>query len=182
MIRRFTRCALPLLALAAVGSARAESCGDTSFAGLAASACFGSFANNINGASSETSYLASVLGGTWTVVGSSDSSGFGPFSSQPAGSTGVTLDFDSALSGRFVIGIKAANQYSYYYFEASTPVTSLSVDSTAGIALNKKGIAQDVSHVVLYSGGALAPVPEPAGWALFAAGLGVMAVIARRRT
>ena len=134
---------------------------DTSFSGVAASACIGSLPNNINGATAETDFLATTFGGSWSFVGSTDSTGFGPFSSNPSGATSGTLNFDSAVSGRIVIGLKAANQHSFYYFDLAAPVTSLSFDTTAGIATNVRGNAQNLSHAILYAGSPL-PVPEPA--------------------
>lgn len=180
MLKSLARFSLPLLALLAMNGARAEDCGDTSFAGVAASACVGARPNNINGATAETDFLATTFGGNWTFVGSTDSTGFGPFSSNPSGATSGTLNFDSAVSGRIVIGLKAANQHSFYYFDLAAPVTSLSFDTTAGIATNVRGKAQNLSHAILYAGSPL-PVPEPASWALLAAGLGVIGAIARRR-
>lgn len=180
MLKSLARFSLPLLALLAMSGARAEDCADTSFSGVAASACIGSLPNNINGATAETDFLATTFGGSWSFVGSTDSTGFGPFSSNPSGATSGTLNFDSAVSGRIVIGLKAANQHSFYYFDLAAPVTSLSFDTTAGIATNVRGNAQNLSHAILYAGSPL-PVPEPASWALLAAGLGVIGAIARRR-
>jgi hypothetical protein len=180
MLKSLARFSLPLLALLAMNGAHAEDCADTSFSGVAASACIGSLPNNINGATAETDFLATTFGGSWSFVGSTDSTGFGPFSSNPSGATSGTLNFDSAVSGRIVIGLKAANQHSFYYFDLAAPVTSLSFDTTAGIATNVRGNAQNLSHAILYAGSPL-PVPEPASWALLAAGLGVIGAIARRR-
>lgn len=163
--------------LFAMGTAHAESCGDTSWSSLAASGCSGSFVGNLNGSTTETDFLASLLGGAWTFAGSTSDAGDGPFASDPGSVTGGTLTFDSPLSGRFVIGLKAAHNYSYFYFDALTPVSSLSFDTTAGIATNAKGMAQELSHATLYT----AAVPEPETWALMALGLGVVFAGARRR-
>lgn len=171
--------ALSLLFLAATASlpAFAESCGDTTFSALGASACRGSFVGNINGSAAELSYLDSQWSNTFTYLGKSDDAGSGPFTSKETGTTNVTLTFDQAISGTFVIGLKAAHNYSYYLFNAATPVSSLTFSSTAGIALNNRDSAQGLSHASLY----VAAVPEPESYALMIAGLGLMGVVARRR-
>lgn len=158
----------------------AENCADTTFTVLAATSCAGSFSGNINGDASEATFLNGQFGGTFSFVGKSDDSGNGPFTSNPGVSTNGTLTFDSALTGTFVIGLKAANQYSYYLFNALAPVTSLTFNSTAGVAVNGRGIAQGLSHANLYVGPTPA-VPEPETYALMLAGLGAIGFVASRR-
>ncbi|MBP6096487.1 MAG: PEP-CTERM sorting domain-containing protein [Methyloversatilis sp.] len=186
MHHAFARLALILTTLLAANAAQAETCADTTFSTTAAASCIGSIVGNINGSDAETDFLETYFGGTWTFAGSSDSAGNGPFAIDPSGSKGGTLDFDSAISGRFVIGLKAAHNYSYYSFNSAAAITSLSFDTTAGIALNNQGRAQGLSHAVLYTGSpATAPitaVPEPESWALLALGLGVVALQARRKS
>ena len=172
---------IPILAIAAAASAPAiaatEVCGNTSFSALAATDCRGAFTGNINGSASEIAYLVSQWGGSFTYMGKSDDAGSGPFTSNPSGNGPSTLTFDSPLSGMFVIGLKAANNHSYYLFNAASPITSLTFDTTAGVALNPRGIAQDLSHANLYIG----VVPEPESYAMMLAGLGLMGFVARRR-
>lgn len=166
------------VALAALSApALAENCADTSFSALASSSCRGSFTGNINGNASETTYLQSQFGGSFTYLGKSDDAGSGPFTSNPTVSTNGTLTFDSPLAGSFVIGLKAANNYSYYLFNAASPVSSLTFDSTAGVATNQNGIAQNLSHAALY----VQAVPEPQTYGLMLAGLAALGFMVRRR-
>jgi len=160
-------------------AAPTENCTSTTFSTLAATSCKGAFNGNIDGAQAETTYL-SGLGGDWlgsyVYWGKSDDTGNGPFTSNPNG-TGGTLTFDQAISGKFVIGLKASNNYSYYLFNAATPLTSLTFDTTAGIAVNNVGNPQGLSHASLY----VASVPEPETYAMLLAGFGLICGIARRR-
>ena len=169
-----------------------ENCTDTTFSSLASTSCSGSFDGNLNGSASEINYLNSVYAGSapFTFGGTSNDAGNGPFTSNPTVSTNGTLTFDSAISGTFVIGLKASTRHSYYFFNASTPVSSLTFNSTAGVAKNNSGIAQSLSHAALYygngssgggNGGPVMPVPEPETYALMLGGIGGLAFIARRR-
>ena len=180
-----TATAIMTLAASTPALATAVSCGNTAFSGLTASACLGSFAGNINGSESELAVLAAQWNETFTYAGKSDDSAAGPFTSSPSGQQGVTLTFDHAISGDFVIGLKAADWYSYYLFTAETPVTALTFDTTAGVSTNKRGKAQDLSHAALYLASAapstVATVPEPETAALLLTGLALMAGVARRR-
>jgi hypothetical protein len=158
--------------------AHAELCANTTFTTLASIDCAGSFGGNINGNASEATFLNSEFGSTFTYVGKSDDAGNGPFTGNPEVNLNGTLTFDSAISGMFVIGLKAANNYSYYLFNAGAPVTSLTFNSTAGVAVNGRGIPQDLSHANLYTAAA---VPEPETYALMLAGLASLGFVARRR-
>lgn len=143
-----------------------------------ATACSGSWAGNDSNQQVDVlAQLSSLSGGSlFTMVGKSDGSGNGPFTSNPKVTSG-TLTFDSPLSGSFAIALKASNSFSLYYFSGTSNLASLGF-STIGTALNKQGKAQDLSHATLYSA---QPIPEPETYALMLAGLGVMGFIARRR-
>jgi hypothetical protein len=155
----------------------AENCADTTFSALSSSGCAGSFVGNINGSASEIADLAILFGTTFTYEGKSDDASFGPFTGNPTVGTGGTLTFDAPISGEFVIGLKAANNYSYYLFDAVSPISSLTFSSTAGVAVNGRGNPQDLSHAALY----VTAVPEPETYALMLVGLGLTGWTARRR-
>ena len=185
-MRKLRQLSAVILALSASASAFAEPCANTSFSGLAASACSGSLTGNINGAESELTKLASLWGTAFTYIGKSGDAGSGPFTSSPGGTTNITLSFDHEIQGEFVIGLKASRQYSYYLFDALSPISSLTFDTTAGVAVNDSGIAQNLSHAALYLAAAVpqqtTAVPEPGTCALLAGGLGLMGAVSRRRT
>jgi len=155
----------------------AESCADTTFTLLNWTQCAGSLPGNIIGSQSEIDYLAATWGTTFSYLGKSDDADNGPFANNPQTAVNGTLTFDSALTGSFVLGLKASDQYSYYLFNALSPVSSLTFSSTSGVALNDRGIPQGLSHATLYVGA----VPEPETYALFLAGLGAIGFMAKRR-
>jgi hypothetical protein len=152
--------------------------------------CRGSFVGNINGSASEMTTLTGFGGvwdAIWTWAGKSDDALHGPFTGGPgAGPTG-TVFFDEAVSGKFVIGIKQCNAYSYYLFDAESPLSSVAVDSRG--TCDNDGF----SHVALYLdppsgdlplndlGDQLAVTPEPASLTLLGTGLVAMVGVARRR-
>ena len=162
--------------------ALAENCTDTNWTSLADADCRGSFVGNINGDPSETAFLdatwGGLAGGSFDYLGKSDDPNAGPFTSNPSGTSG-TLTFDTPITGWFVIGLKASNNFSYYLFDATSPLASLTFDSTAGVAENSQGVPQGLSHATLYA--VAAPVPESETYALMMAGLAAVGFMSRRR-
>ncbi len=140
--------------------------------------CRGAFSGNINGNISETNYLTSEFGGTWVWVGKSDDAGNGPFSAGVSGTSG-TLMFDAPITGMFVLGIKAASNYSYYRYNAASAIASLPFQ-TIGTATNNQNVPQGISHAGLYVRQSQV-VPEPSTYLLMAAGLAALGAVARKR-
>ena len=161
----------------------AEDCNNTTWSALAATDCEGSFSGNINGNASETTFLnttwSALAGGSFSFLGKSDDASNGPFTGDPDTATLGTLTFDSPITGWFVIGLKAANNHSYYLFNATSPLASLTFNSTAGVAVNNQGVPQASSHANLYA--VAAPIPEPETYALMLAGLAAVGWLSKRR-
>ena len=146
---------------------------------LAYTSCSGAFAGNINGNfGNELAQVAALAGAGYTYQGKSDDAGAGPFTTNIGGATtNFTLTFDTPMSGSFVIGLMSANQHSFYFYENAPLTTSITFSSTAGVAVNVRGIPQGLSHATLYT----AAVPEPETYALMVAGLVGVGFMARRR-
>ena len=139
-------------------------------------ACQGPISGNIAPGQTNTASFASL---TYNLVGKSDDALFGPFSSNPSGSTSGTLSFDTAQKGLFVLGIKGGPDYSLYLFNGgSSGITSLNWD-TLGITTGGGKAGPGLSHFALFT--STTPIPEPETYALMLAGLGVIGFIARRR-
>ena len=150
----------------------------------APTSCAGSFSGNYLGnptiEAATQANIASLTGlTTLSLVGTTSDAGFGPFQSSPSGNAG-TLLFDAAVSGPFVLALKANNHYSLYYWDGALgPISSISFD-TLGVAINGSGFGKGLSHASLF-GGVMAPIPEADTYAMMLAGLCVVAFIARRR-
>ena len=143
-------------------------------------ACGGSFAgNDLNQQADVLGYIDSHFGGANMLIGASDMTANGPFTSNPDGTSGM-LTFDSAIDGAFVLSLKAGDQFSLYYYDGSGPAISSISYSTIGTNLNSNGIPNGLSHASLY-GGSVAAVPEPETYALMLAGLGAMGFLSKRR-
>jgi len=141
--------------------------------------CFGPRSGNDNG--SETDAVNAAWEGdygTFTLMGSSDDAGNGPFTS----TDGSPLVFDSPISGYFALTLKQANFHSIYLLYAQDPVSSVNWN-TLGVANN--GGADEpgkLSHAVLYAGPAgMSTVPEPSTYVLMGSGLVALLGAARFR-
>ena len=171
--------AAPASALTATGVLCSDGTTSPSFV-----SCSGAWeGNNLGNAAKLAEVQAQILadfGSSYSLVGSSDGAGSGPFISNPGGSSG-TLTFDSAVTGSFVVALKAANEFSLYLFNGGSAGISSIDYSTLGVSVNRQGIPQGLSHATLYGGGTTPPVPEPETYALMLAGLGAVALITRRR-
>ena len=165
------------VAAVAAAPALAENCQDTGFVSLAAADCRGAFVGNLNGDPAETAALATAWGGAWRFVGKSDDSGNGPFTANPQLAFSGALVFDTPISGNFIIGLKAADQYSYYLFKATSAVASITFDTTEGVATSIQGNPLALSFAALY----VSAVPEVSSGAMLLAGLLSVAWLATRR-
>ena len=167
-----------LAAATAAAPALAENCADTGFVALAAADCRGAFVGSLSGNPAENVALTAAWGGTWSFAGKSDDSGNGPFSSNPQIAFSGGLVFDTSISGDFVIGLVAGNQFSYYRFHATSAVASLTFDTTEGVATTVQGNPLALSHAALY----VSAVPEASTGAMLLAGLlSVGWLVVRRR-
>lgn len=167
------------LALASVGASAVTGvqCGDSvaTVGNAGYLSCQGALGGNIAPGQTNTATFSGY--GTFSLVGSSDGAGFGPFLSNPSGSTSGSLHFDSPQSGYFVLGIKGGPTYSLYLFNGGpTGISALNFD-TLGVTTGNGSAGPGLSHLALFA----APVPEPASYALMLAGLAVVATLARRR-
>jgi len=175
---RHLRTALVAWAAAAVAlPALAENCIDTGFVTLAAADCRGAFVGSLTGNPAENVALATAWGGNWVFAGKSNDTGNGPFSSNPQLAFSGALVFDTPISGDFVIGLVAGNQFSYYRFQATTALSSLTFDSTEGVATTVQGNPLALSHAALY----VSAVPEASTSAMLLAGLLAVSGLALRR-
>lgn len=142
-------------------------------------ACSGAWIGSLtpSTASAVSAQIFSDFGLLTSYVGKSDDSAHGPFTSNP-GVTSGTLTFDSAQLGFFVIGLKSSTNFSLYEFNGGAVGISSIVFNTAGVAVNRNGKLQELSHGALY---AVTAVPEPESYAMMLAGLAAVGFMARRR-
>jgi hypothetical protein len=153
-------------------------------------ACSGAWQGNITPQLADvetqlaTDFAAFVgAGADFTLVGKSDDANSGPFVANAENATSGTLTFDTPITGLFVLGLKASESFSFYLFDGGLSGLA-SVDfSTAGVSVNSQGIAQGLSHAALFvlEDGPVPGIPEPQTYAMLLAGLGVIAMLARRR-
>ena len=176
-MRHFRTALVAWAAAAATLPALAENCTDTGFVALAAADCRGAFSGSLNGNPAESAALSAAWGGSWVFAGKSNDAGNGPFSSNPQTAFSGALVFDTPISGAFVIGLVAGGQFSYYRFQATTAVTSLTFDNTEGVATTVQGNPLALSHAALY----VSAVPEASTSAMLLAGLLSVSALALRR-
>ena len=166
------------LAMSSLGASAlvAVQCSDsTATAGNAGYlSCQGPTSGNIAPGQTSTATFSGV--GSFSLMGKSDDTGFGPFASNPGlGSTG-TFSFDSPQKGYFVLGIKGGPDYSLYLFNGGAAgILALNFD-TLGVTKGSGGAGPGLSHLALFA----QPVPEPQIYALMLAGLAAVGSIVRR--
>jgi len=141
--------------------------------------CEGSFTGSISGLSAEFSALSSFFGGSWSSLGSTLDTSFGPFTSNPDQPTG-TLTFDTPMFGLFVIGLETQRgpSFSYYLLDGGSAGISSLPFSTLGTGLNAQGLALELDHATLY---VVSTVPEPSAYLMLGTALLGLGIFARRR-
>jgi len=140
--------------------------------------CQGSFMGNVS--PGQTNFVSFDGYGSFSLLGTSDAPGAGPFSDTQ---TPGTLSFDDAVYGTFVLGIKGGPTYSLYLFDVGDAgVLTLNYD-TLGIAKGNGRPGPALSHAALFlpSGLPVTAVPEAPIWAMLVGGLGVLGSVLRRR-
>jgi hypothetical protein len=102
-----------------------------------------------------------------------------PFSQNEGNNDDGVINFDKALTGSFVLGLKQGNGYSLYLFNGSLVaggIASIKYD-TNGV---KTGSGSVLSHAGFF-GTPVSAVPEADTYAMLLAGLGMIGFVARRR-
>ena len=110
--------------------------------------------------------------GTWTHVGKSDDSSFGPFTGNPESKTG-TLTLDTPFTGNVAISLKSSNAYVVYAFENLNNVSSFTF-STRAIDDG----SHELSHAAFFTS---TVIPEPTSLITFATVAGLFGLRRRRQ-
>lgn len=174
---------------AAVLTAQAPACSlsvtTTGNAGYVA--CLGSFEKNMDNQLGSIWETMTAAGNRWNTVAhayvssESFSAALNPFSQDEGALDDGTINFDSAQSGLFVLGLKQSNAFSLYLFDGSKVsggISSLAYD-TNGVQAGKVSGSFALSHAGFI--GNVSPVPEPSAYAMLLAGMAVVSVTLKRR-
>ncbi|MFM9434866.1 hypothetical protein ACFDR9_001928 [Janthinobacterium sp. CG_23.3] len=102
-----------------------------------------------------------------------------PFSQNEGNNDDGVINFDKALTGSFVLGLKQGNAYSLYLFNGNLVAGGIS-----SIKYDTNGVKADsrsaLSHAGFF-GTPVSAVPEADTYAMLLAGLGMIGFVARRR-
>jgi len=150
-------------------------------------ACLGSFVGNMDnqltGANGIFAKISSDFHFNTTQYYSSENfnAAGNPFSQNEGNNDDGILNFDRAQTGKFVIGIKQANAFSLYLFDASYITGGLNQ-----IAIDSNGVQRNGGRVISHAGyfgnpTSPSPIPEPASYAMMLGGLALLSAIVRRR-
>ena len=128
--------------------------GEVVAGGIGFTACRGSFLGNDAQRHGEpllsqlnSGLFADTVGqSTWTYYGKSDA---GIFMADKSAQGLWTLRPGEVLNSPFVLSLKASRNFSAYLFTEVNQVTGGEF-TTAGVATNKRGIPQDLSHASIY--------------------------------
>jgi hypothetical protein len=150
-------------------------------------ACLGAFAKNMDKQLDDIYAAMAKAGDGWSKVAESKSyvssesfkAAMNPFSENESDGDG-SIDFDSAQTGWFVLGLKQGDGFSLYLFDGRNVkggISSIEYD-TLGVK-TKSDTAFSLSHAGYF--GAVTPVPEPSAYAMMLAGLAVVGFALKRR-
>lgn len=147
--------------------------------------CLGSFVGNMDNQLPAVWNALNSAGNPWNKVAqayvSSESfaAAMNPFSQNEGALDDGTINFDSAQTGLFVLGLKQANGFSLYLFNGALGQNG----SISSIAYDTTGVALNGSFALSHAGfiGNVTPVPEPSAYAMMLAGLAVVGFALKRR-